>query len=117
MQTPSYTIGPLTFRALPACLAAGQIPPRLQAHAQWSVTAYVGDDPWTETLAGWLAPGKPVTRRRGGGGIACFTGGGVYGPQLAYLRHARSSRQGLRLVAAAAYADLLPRMQRVRAGR
>jgi hypothetical protein len=101
MQTPAYWIGQVRFLALPACLAPAK-PEKLAAWAEWSVTAYAGNDDWSETLVGWLAPRMPVRRRRGRGPIACFTDGGPYGPPLAYVGQARSSRQGLRLVAEAA---------------
>jgi hypothetical protein len=99
MQTPTTCLGGVIYRALPAYLA--HRPPSLAHSAEWVVVIIKGGR--QEGIAGWIAVRADLAARyRGRGRLACFTGGdGAYGPPLAYLRNARSSRQATRLIAEA----------------
>jgi hypothetical protein len=101
MQTPTVEACGLTYQALPVCFATYTCPRQLAAWAAWVVIVLRADGQ-QEAIAGWLAPGGPRARGlTGHGQIRCYLGGVVYGPDLAYVTNARSSRQGTRQIAEA----------------
>lgn len=103
MQTPEFTVGGWRYQALPASLARYAVPALLAAHAEWVVSVFPPGETYRDLRVGWLAPGwvnfSSQVRR---GLIGCYDSRKPPGP----LGAARSSRQGVRLVAEAHQAHL-----------
>lgn len=103
IKIPTFSIHRVCFCLLPACLASA-VPAALTRWAEWSVTAYDGNDDRSETIVGWLCPDMPTRQRTGRGRIVCVS---AYPDMpLGYIRHVTQARDGLRIVARGSYGHL-----------